>query len=193
MCSDYFTKWPEVYSLFQIKRQGLLEKCLVEEFISRFGVPLQLHSDQGRNFCSNIFAEMCHLLDIKKTQTTPISSTVRWLVARFLIAPWQPNYRCLLKVIRGTWDEYVPYLLMAYRTAVPEIDQDNPAKLMMGREIRVPIDLVFGRPNTECFEGFTEYGEKLAKNIEEAHEFAREALEDVQYADETPLRYRCAR
>ena len=74
------------------------------------------------------------------------------------------------------WDEYVPYLLMAYRMAVHKSTKATPAKLMMGWEIRVPIDLVFGRPNTECFEGVTEYGEKLAKNIEEAHKFAREAL-----------------
>ena len=53
----------------------------------------------------------------------------------------------------------------------------TPAKLMVGREIRVPIDLVFGRPEPECYnEGVTNYGTKLAENLEQAHEFAREVL-----------------
>jgi hypothetical protein len=48
---------------------------------------------------------------------------------------------------------------------------------MMGHEIRVPIDLVFGKPEPECYnEGITKYGTKLAENIEQAHEFGREVL-----------------
>ena len=47
--ADYFSKWPEV---FPIPNQ---EACTVAEeivlnWISRYGVPLELHSDQGRNF-----------------------------------------------------------------------------------------------------------------------------------------------
>jgi len=45
---------------------------LVTEVFSRFGVPLQIHTDQGRNFKSVLFKEVCRLLDIEKTQTTPL-------------------------------------------------------------------------------------------------------------------------
>ena len=44
----------------------------MSEFICRFGVPRQLHSDQGPNFESKVFAEVCRLLDIDKTCTTPL-------------------------------------------------------------------------------------------------------------------------
>lgn len=44
----------------------------MNEFVRRFGVPLELHSDQGTNFESAIFREMSTLLGIKKTRTTPI-------------------------------------------------------------------------------------------------------------------------
>ena len=46
-------------------------RTLVSEFIGRFRCPLELHSDQGRNFESRMFKEVCDLLNIVKTRTTP--------------------------------------------------------------------------------------------------------------------------
>ena len=43
----------------------------VDQFVPRFGTPAQLHSNQGRNFKSQVFTEMCKLLGIEKTRTTP--------------------------------------------------------------------------------------------------------------------------
>ncbi len=42
-----------------------------QECICRLGVPLLLHSDQGRNFESAVISEVCQLLGVKKTRTTP--------------------------------------------------------------------------------------------------------------------------
>ena len=39
---------------------------LVKEFVCHFGTPQIIHSDQGRNFESAIFTEMCQLLEIAK-------------------------------------------------------------------------------------------------------------------------------
>ena len=44
---------------------------LVTEVVSRFGVPVFIHSDQGRNFESSLIAEMCSLLGAEKTRTSP--------------------------------------------------------------------------------------------------------------------------
>ena len=46
---DYFTKWTEAYPLVDTRAETVAE-TLVTEFICRFGVPAELHSDQGRNF-----------------------------------------------------------------------------------------------------------------------------------------------
>ncbi|KAF8778855.1 Protein NYNRIN like protein [Argiope bruennichi] len=45
---DYFTKWPEAYPIPDQEAPTIAE-ILVQNWISRYGVPLQLHSDQGRN------------------------------------------------------------------------------------------------------------------------------------------------
>ncbi|GFX72042.1 retrovirus-related Pol polyprotein from transposon 412 [Trichonephila clavipes] len=50
---DYFTKWPEAYPIPDQEASTVAE-VLVQRWISRFGVPVQLHSDQGRNFDSAV-------------------------------------------------------------------------------------------------------------------------------------------
>ena len=44
---------------------------LVQGFISRFGVPSQIHSDQGAQFESKLFKSLCDLLGMDKTRSTP--------------------------------------------------------------------------------------------------------------------------
>lgn len=52
-----------------IQRATTCAKVLVRNWICRFGVPDSVHSDQGRNFESKIFSEMCQLLSIDKMRT----------------------------------------------------------------------------------------------------------------------------
>ena len=44
------------------------------------------------------------------------------------------------------WDQHVPLLLMAYRSAVHETTKCTPAKLMLGRDLRLPVGLMYGCP-----------------------------------------------
>ena len=45
---------------------------LVEEMSTRFRVPAELNSDQGRNFETQVFGVVCRWLGIHKTRTTPL-------------------------------------------------------------------------------------------------------------------------
>ena len=55
---------------YLINRPSWWRKTIVDEFFSRFGLCLELHTDQGKNFMSNLFTVLCELLQIIKTQTT---------------------------------------------------------------------------------------------------------------------------
>lgn len=54
---DYFSKWIETYPLPN-QEAVTVATALVHHWILRFGVPLELHSDQGSNFKSKVFAQV---------------------------------------------------------------------------------------------------------------------------------------
>ena len=67
---DYFTRWAEAYPLPNQEAATVAQK-LTQEMFFWFSPPEQLHSDQGRQFESELIAEICKLLQICKTRTTP--------------------------------------------------------------------------------------------------------------------------
>ena len=111
--TDYFTKWTESYAIPNQEAVTVAEK-LVGEFVCRFGVPCELHSDQGTNFDSKVMAEVCKLLDIEKTRTSPLHPQSDGQVERY--------NRTLIEMLRGNlketqenWDLQLQPCLMADR------------------------------------------------------------------------------
>ena len=73
------------------------------------------------------------------------------------------------------WDLHLPLLLLSYRSAVDETTKLTPAVLMFGRELRVPLDLLFGRPQADIEDqSYLEYAERLRLAIATFHDFARD-------------------
>ena len=62
--SDYFTRWTEAYAIPNQEATTIAQK-LTNEFF-RFSIPEQLHSDQGRNFESQVIGEVCKLVEVEK-------------------------------------------------------------------------------------------------------------------------------
>jgi len=82
LIGDYFTRWIEAYPLPNQQADRVAHK-LVHEFISRNGIPLETHTDQGRNFEIDLFKEIYDLLEIKKTRNTPHHPSSNGLIERF--------------------------------------------------------------------------------------------------------------
>ena len=173
--ADYYTKWTEAYAIPNQEAETVA-KIVVDEFVSRFGVPRQLHSDQGRNFVSKVFTEMCSLLGIDKTRTTPLHPQSDGMVERYnrtlesMLAKFTSQHQ-------RDWDQHLALLMMAYRTSVHETTGYTPSMMMLGREAEVPLDLLMGTPpphssNTDV----TEYTQELRKRIQAVHDFAREHM-----------------
>ena len=80
--SDYFIKWTEAFPLKDMEA-STVARVLFDEFICQFGAPAYLHTDQGRNFESNLFQELCALFEITKTRTTPYHLQSDGMVERF--------------------------------------------------------------------------------------------------------------
>lgn len=173
---DYFTKWPEAAAIPNQTAETVAE-ALVEHVFTRFGAPLQLHSDQGRNFESNVFREVMRLFAIDKTRTTPLHPQSDGMVERFNRTIL--NY--LAKFVddnQKNWDLCLPLLLMSYRTAVHESTKQTPAMLLFGRELRMPTGLSFGYPpGTQTTTSV--YARELIDRLRGIHDHNRHALQQT--------------
>jgi hypothetical protein len=83
------------------------------------------------------------------------------------------------KETQQDWDEYLPLLMMAYRSSVHKSTGVSPCEMVFGRPINLPIDLVLGspRPVTETPPNKAEYSFQLANKLQTIHEFARNKLQ----------------
>lgn len=172
---DYFTKWPEAYSLPDQEAETIVD-ALLDGMFSRFGVPDTIHTDQGRNFESRLFAAMCKQLGAHKTRTTPLHPQSDGLVERFNRTLAQQLAMVTAKHQRD-WDNHLPLVLMAYRSVTQDSTSCSPALLMLGREVRTPAEMVVGRPpDAPVDPPGPEYARKLQDRLDSAHEFARAQL-----------------
>ncbi|GFX07204.1 retrovirus-related Pol polyprotein from transposon 412 [Trichonephila clavipes] len=138
---DYFTKWPEAYPIPNQEASAVAE-VLVQHWISRFGVPLQLHSDQGRNFDSAVCKRLCEILTIDETRTTVLHPQSDGMVERFNRTILN-SLSLQLSSNQKDWDKKLPFFLLAYRSAVHETTGYSPSQMLFGRDLRLPADLLF--------------------------------------------------
>ena len=106
--SDYFTKCVEAFPMPDQEASTVAE-LLVKEVVCRFGVPLIIHSDQGRNFKSAVFTEVCELLGMQKTRTTAYHPQSDGIVERFNRTLENQLSRFVSDHQRD-WDNYIPYI-----------------------------------------------------------------------------------
>ncbi|CAC5361869.1 unnamed protein product [Mytilus coruscus] len=79
---DYFSRWKEAFALPNHTALTVADK-LTTEFICRFSTPSRIHTDQGREFESVFFAEICKLLGVEKSRTTPNHPQSDGMVERY--------------------------------------------------------------------------------------------------------------
>jgi transposase InsO family protein len=134
---------------------------------------MEIHSDQGSNFESQVFKEMCKLLGLHKTRTTSLRPQSDGMVERFN-ATIENMLASFVSENQKDWDEYICLLMMAYQVAVHETTKVSPYEMMFGRTINLPIDLVIGHPDSNyIFPVYSSgYVFSLSKKLEKIHEFA---------------------
>ena len=79
------------------------------------------------------------------------------------------------------WDEHLSFLTAAYRSTPQESSHLTPNLIMLGRETRQPIDLLYGSPNSPDNDNSNigEYVTALRDKLIHAHNIARKHLESA--------------
>ena len=129
---DYFTKYTEAYPL-KDKTARSVADALMDIWLPRYGFPLFLHSDQGKEFDNAMIHKLSELLGTVKTQTTPYHPRSNGLVERF--------NRTLLAMLamfvsqeHDNWDDLLPFMMMTTGF--------TPYRLVFGDECNLPGNLV---------------------------------------------------
>ena len=169
-----FTKWLEAYP---DQRAEQVAKVVVDNFISRFGIPTMIHTDQGANTTSALFHGVCNLLEIVKTRTSPYHPCSNGQVERY--------NRTLLQLIRchlkssDKWDEDLPLPTGAIRSLPNRQTGFLPNFLMLGREVTHPADLLVPESGSVGDERLS-YAENLGSRLRKAHALVRKHLQVSQ-------------
>ena len=149
-------------------------KALVDHVFSRYGFPRVIISDQGANFDSQLIKEMCELLKIHKCRTTAYSPKANGAVERMnkiVIAA----VRAFIGQKQDEWDENLQLIAMAMRAAKNRHTGQSPNRIMLGRELQTPIELIYPLKEEKA-ESPENYVEELEEQLKKAHELAREKL-----------------
>ena len=117
-------------------------KKLLDEMFCQFSLPEKLHSDQGRQFEGEVVTQLCRLLAIEKTHTTPYHPQSDGLVERFNQTLLSMLATCL-EDHPNEWDQYLSKLCMAYNSSVQSTTGYSPYFLMFGRDAHLPMGIIY--------------------------------------------------
>ena len=106
-------------------------KILVEKWFHVYGVPSQIHSDQGRCFDSNIIKALCKMYGIEQSFTSPYNPC-----GNTFCEPFNRTLFSLLKTLKSEekadWPSHLPALVFAYNATPHTSTGYQPYQLMFG-------------------------------------------------------------
>ena len=130
------TRYPAAYPLRTITAKSVVKA--LTQFISIFGIPKIVQSDQGSNFSSKLFAQVLKQLNIKHSQASAYHAQSQGALERF-----HQTLKSLLRAycteMQGDWEEGLPWLLLAAREVCQESTGFSPNDLVFGHRVRGPL------------------------------------------------------
>ena len=171
--TDHFTRYAQVY-VTPNQTVPVVAKTLWEQFLTHYGWPRKILTDQGKSFENNLFRELCALAQVQKLRTMPYRPQSNGSCKRF--------NQMLIRMLgtlpqhaKRNWSEWVYSLTHAYNATVSQATGFSPFYLMYGRYPILPVDVEFGvsLPDLTATKR-QNFAEKLKAQLKWAFKVARE-------------------
>jgi hypothetical protein len=170
--TEYVSKYPYAVA---IKSKSALE--VAENFavyISLFGPPKILLSDQGMEFCNQILQNLCKINGIEHKVTAPYNPRTNGQTERF--------NQTLMEALRKhtalnplEWNKWLPFVLMSYRRRIHNATNFSPYEIMFGKKMNWFEDWQ-PKINEDLHEAIINRSLELRKMIEEIQPIAVENI-----------------
>ena len=138
---DAHSKWPVLLTGSTSSERTV---CLLREVFARYGLPEHLHSDNWRQFASEVFQNFMKANHIKHTFSAPYHPASNGQTERFV-----QTFKKAMKAAKGDLGAVKLHLatfLLAYRSATHATTGESLTMLLLGRGLRTRLDAV--RPDT---------------------------------------------
>jgi hypothetical protein len=175
---DAFSKWPEAFPVKTLQGKEIA-KILYRDIICRWGAPYALVSDRGTNFLSTIVTEVCKICKIAKFKTTSWHPQCNSTAERRM-STLAHTLRMFSNKHQTNWPDLLPSVMAAWR-ATPCVNSTlfSPYKLLMGEEMRLPIDTAL-IPKDATPPNVYRHLEDLADEFQVIHGMARDNIKQAQ-------------
>ncbi|XP_044860608.1 uncharacterized protein LOC123363556 [Mauremys mutica] len=180
---DYATRFPEAVPLRSITARTIAAELL--KIFARVGLPREVLTDQGTNFTSKLFRQVCALLGIKKLQTSVYHPQMDGLVERFNRTLKGMLRRFPTQDLRR-WDQLLPPLLLAIREVPQASTKFSPFELLYGQRPHGVLDLLreTWEHTPSATQGLLQYVLQLQGRLARVGELAWENLNTAQRTQE---------
>lgn len=133
---DRTTGWPEVVPLSSITADKVAS-AFYSAWISRFGIPLRITTDQGRQFESDLFRQLTALLGITRIRTNAYHPQSNGLLER-----WHRTLKAALTAHldanKKNWVDALPTVLLGIRSSINRSSNSSAAELLYNKSLRLP-------------------------------------------------------
>jgi hypothetical protein len=135
---DGFSKFVFFHAVKRITSAGVIE-YLERWFFPTFGVPKSIVTDNATVFCCKQVKDLCFHWGVDHFTTTP------YYPQASLAERVNRNLKAALKIFhhnsQDTWDDDLPWMGLAFNSAVHDSHKSTPDKLFLGRELRDPLQV----------------------------------------------------
>ncbi|GKE41145.1 reverse transcriptase domain-containing protein [Tanacetum coccineum] len=138
-CIDYFTKWIEAKPVATITGNQV-KKFVWDNIVCRFGLPGEIVSDDGKQFCETPFKDWCEKQSICQCFASVKHPQTNCLVEKENRSLGE-GIKARLEERSKDWMGELSHVLWAHRTMIKSSNRETPFSLTYGTEAVIPAEI----------------------------------------------------